>query len=364
MHFALYSHLRRLRLAQLLVNVPRGTIVDMDMNWDELGFDFNPTGGENVRYYYKDGAWGQAHYTTDEYIPVHMSSACLNYGLQAFEGMKAFRGVDGKVRLFRPHAHFNRMSAGARKLCLPMVSEQLFIDSCVDIVRRNLEFLPPYESRAALYVRPVLFGTKPCLTVRAYNEAGFCVFATPVGPYFKEGIHPIDAIINRNQDRSAPLGTGDVKVGGNYASSMLSCQQAHDLGYKAVLYTESIEHRYIEECGAANFIAIKGNHYITPKSPSILPSITNDSLRQIAADKGFIVEQRPIDIAELPTFEECGACGTGAIITPLSNIFDPDTGEKIHYSSTTGPVLLDLYNSLQDIQYGRAEDKHGWIIEI
>ena len=336
----------------------------MDMNWDELGFDFNPTGGENVRYYYKDGAWGQAHYTTDEYIPVHMSSACLNYGLQAFEGMKAFRGVDGKVRLFRPHAHFNRMSAGARKLCLPMVSEQLFIDSCVDIVRKNLEFLPPYESRAALYVRPVLFGTKPCLTVRAYNEAGFCVFATPVGPYFKEGIHPIDAIINRNQDRSAPLGTGDVKVGGNYASSMLSCQQAHDLGYKAVLYTESIEHRYIEECGAANFIAIKGNHYITPKSPSILPSITNDSLRQIAADKGFIVEQRPIDIAELPTFEECGACGTGAIITPLSNIFDPDTGEKIHYSDTTGPVLLDLYNSLQDIQYGRAEDKHGWIIEI
>ena len=364
MHFASYSHQRRLRLAQLLVNVPRGTIVAMDMNWDELGFDFNPTGGENVRYYYKDGAWGQAHYTTDEYIPVHMSSACLNYGLQAFEGMKAFRGVDGKVRLFRPHAHFNRMSAGARKLCLPMVSEQLFIDSCVDIVRRNLEFLPPYESRAALYVRPVLFGTKPCLTVRAYNEAGFCVFATPVGPYFKEGIHPIDAIINRNQDRSAPLGTGDVKVGGNYASSMLSCQQAHDLGYKAVLYTESIEHRYIEECGAANFIAIKGNHYITPKSPSILPSITNDSLRQIAADKGFIVEQRPIDIAELPTFEECGACGTGAIITPLSNIFDPDTGEKIHYSDTTGPVLLDLYNSLQDIQYGRAEDKHGWIIEI
>ena len=136
------------------------------------------------------------------------------------------------------------------------------------------------------------------------------------------------------------------------------------MGYKAVLYTESIEHRYIEECGAANFIAIKDNHYITPKSPSILPSITNDSLRQIAADKGFIVEQRPIDIAELPTFDECGACGTGAIITPLSNIFDPDTGEKIHYSDTTGPVLLDLYNSLQDIQYGRAEDKHGWIVEI
>ena len=336
----------------------------MSFNWDELGFDFNPTGGENVRYYFKDGVWSEPSYTTDEYIPVHMSSACLNYGLQAFEGIKAFRGVDGKVRLFRPHAHYKRMAAGARKLCLPMVSEQMFIDSCVDIVRRNIDFVPPYKSRAALYVRPVLFGTKPCLTVQAYKEAGFCVFATPVGPYFKEGIHPIDAIINRNQDRSAPLGTGDVKVGGNYASSMLSCQEAHDLGYKAVLYTESVYHKYIEECGAANFIAIKDGKYITPQSPSILPSITNASLRQIAEDKGFVVEQRPIALDELPTFEECGACGTGAIITPLGNIFDPETGGTIHYCDETGPVLLDLYHSLQDIQYGRAEDKHEWNVLV
>lgn len=336
----------------------------MELNWEELGFDFNATGGENLRTYFKDGAWSEPIYTTDEYIPVHIASACLNYGLQAFEGLKAFRGVDGKVRLFRPHAHARRMAAGAKKLCLPMVSEEFFVEACVDIVRRNLEFLPPYESRAALYVRPVLFGTKPCLTVQAYNEAGFCLFATPVGPYFKEGIHPINAIVNRNQDRSAPLGTGDVKVGGNYASSMLSCQEAHDLGYKAVLYTECIEHRYIEECGAANFIAIKGKHYITPKSPSILPSITNDSLRQIAADKGFIVEQRPVDIAELPEFDECGACGTGAIITPLGNVYDPETGKTIHYSDQTGPVLLDLYNTLQDIQYGRVEDKYGWCVDV
>ena len=278
--------------------------------------------------------------------------------------MKAFRGVDGKVRLFRPHAHARRMASGARKLCLPMVSEEFFVEACVDIVRRNLDFLPPYESRAALYVRPVLFGTKPCLTVQAYNEAGFCLFATPVGPYFKEGIHPINAIVNRNQDRSAPLGTGDVKVGGNYASSMLSCQQAKNLGYKAVLYTESVEHRYIEECGAANFIAIKGKKYITPKSPSILPSITNYSLRQKDLDKGFEIEQRPIDVAELPTFEECGACGTGAIITPLGNVFDPDTGGTIHYCDETGPVLLDLYNTLQDIQYGRQPDKYGWCVEV
>ena len=336
----------------------------MELNWDELGFDFNPTGGENVRYYFKDGEWSAPTYTTDEYLPVHISSACLNYGLQAFEGLKAFRGVDGKVRLFRPHAHARRMAAGARKLCLPMVSEEKFVEVCVDIVRRNLDFLPPYESRAALYVRPVLFGTKPCLTVRASNEAGFCVFATPAGPYFKEGIHPINAIVNRNQDRSAPLGTGDVKVGGNYASSMLSCEAAHSEGYKAVLYTESIHHRYIEECGAANFIAIKGNRYITPASPSILPSITNDSLRTLAEDKGLIVEHRPVDVAELATFDECGACGTGAIITPLGKVYDPDTDTTYNFGNEVGQTLLDLYHSLQDIQYGRVEDTHNWTVLV
>ena len=334
------------------------------MNWDELSFDFNETGGENLRRYYKEGQWTEAEWTTSEYIPVHMCSSCLNYGLQAFEGIKAFRGADGKVRIFRPYAHAARMASGARKLCLPMVSADEFVEACVEVVRRNLEFLPPYESRAALYVRPVLFGTRPRLTVRPSGEAGFCVFATPVGPYFKEGIHPINAIVNRNQDRSAPLGTGDVKVGGNYASSMLSCEQAHELGYKAVLYTECIEHRYIEECGAANFIAIKGNNYLTPKSPSILPSITNDSLRQIARDKGFVVVERPIDVAELPTFDECGACGTGAIITPLGNVFDPDTGKTIHFCDETGPVLLDLYETFQNIQYGRTEDKYGWCVLV
>ena len=255
-------------------------------------------------------------------------------------------------------------AAGARKLCLPMPSEQMFVEACKEIVRRNIEFLPPYESQAALYVRPVLFGTRPRLTVRPSGEAGFCVFATPVGPYFKEGIRPIDAIVNRNQDRSAPLGTGDVKVGGNYASSMLSYEEAHQMGYSAVLYTESVEHRYIEECGAANFIAIKGKTYVTPASPSILPSITNDSLMQLARDKGFTVEQRKVDVAELSSFDECGACGTGAIITPLGKVYDPDNDTTICFGDEVGEVLLDLYRSLQDVQYGRAEDKHGWCVVV
>ncbi len=336
----------------------------MELNWDSLSFDFNETGGENLRQYYRDGRWSEPEYTTSEYIPVHMCSACLNYGLQAFEGIKAFRGVDGRVRLFRPDAHARRMAAGARKLCLPMPSEQMFVEACKEIVRRNIEFLPPYESQAALYVRPVLFGTRPRLTVRPSGEAGFCVFATPVGPSFKEGIRPIDAIVNRNQDRSAPLGTGDVKVGGNYASSMLSYEEAHQMGYSAVLYTESVEHRYIEECGAANFIAIKGKTYVTPASPSILPSITNDSLMQLARDKGFTVEQRKVDVAELSSFDECGACGTGAIITPLGKVYDPDNDTTICFGDEVGEVLLDLYRSLQDVQYGRAEDKHSWCVVV
>ena len=334
------------------------------MNWSELGFNFNRTGGENARLYYKDGVWSAPEFTTDEYLPIHISAACLHYGLEAFEGLKAFRGVDGKVRLFRPSANAYRMACGARKLCLPEVPEQLFVDTCVEIVRRNMEFVPPYESRAALYLRPLLIGTKPCLGVRSVDEAMFVVFAVPVGPYFKEGIHPINVIVDRRQDRAAPLGTGDVKVGGNYASSMLSFENAHNQGFAAVMYTDSVEHRYIEECGAANFFAIKGDKYITPKSPSILPSITNGSLRILASDMGLIVEERPVDIAELPTFDECGACGTGAIISPIGMVYDLQTGETVHYGSEVGKVSVALYNALKDIQYGRTQDCYGWTLIV
>ena len=334
------------------------------MNWNELGFNYNRTGGENARVCYKDGKWGTPQFTTDEYLPIHMSAACLHYGLEAFEGLKAFRGDDGKIRLFRPKANAFRMACGARKLCLPEVPEKLFVDVCVEVVRRNLEFVPPCGSQAALYLRPLLIGTKPCLGVRSVDEAMFVVFAIPVGPYFKEGIHPINVVIDRRQDRAAPYGTGDVKVGGNYASSMLSFENAHNQGFAAVMYTDAIEHRYIEECGAANFFAIKGDKYITPKSPSILPSITNASLRILAADMGLTVEERPVDLAELPTFDECGACGTGAVISPIGMVYDLQTGETIHYGKEVGVVSLKLYNALKDLQYGRIEDKYGWTLIV
>ena len=333
------------------------------MNWRELGFNYTRT-NENVRIVFRNGAWGEPVYTTDEYIPLHISAACLNYGLECFEGLKAFRGIDGKVRLFRADENARRMQASARKLCLPVPPQELFVAACKEIVRRNIEFVPPYKTGATLYLRPILLGSQPCLGVRAVQEATLIIYASPVGPYFKEGIHPIAVAIDRSQDRSAPRGTGDVKAGGNYASSMLSNERAHDEGYSAVIYSDSVEHRYIEECGAANFFAIKDNRYITPKSPSILPSITNNSLRWLAADMGLVVEERAVELAELPTFDEAASCGTGVAISPIGSITDLQTGERIDYGPQVGKHTLALYNALQDIQYGRTEDKYGWCEEV
>ena len=329
------------------------------MNWKELGFSYVRT-NENVRIEFKNGKWDEPTYTAGEYISLHISAACLNYGLECFEGLKAFHGADGKVRLFRVADNARRMQSSARKLCLPVPPEKLFVEACKEIVRRNIDFVPPYETGATLYLRPILLGSQPCLGVQAVHEAKFIIYASPVGPYFKEGIRPITVAIDRSQDRSAPRGTGDVKAGGNYASSMLSNENAHELGYSAVIYSDSVEHKYIEECGAANFFGIKGNHYITPKSPSILPSITNRSLRQLAADMGMVVEERQVALSELPTFDEAGSCGTGVAISPIGKVVDLQTGEHIDYGTEVGTKTLALYNALQDIQYGRVEDKYGW----
>ncbi len=334
------------------------------MNWNELRFDFNPTGGENVRYYYRNGEWSAPQFTTDETIPVHISSAALNYGISAFEGLKVFRTEEGKIHIFRPLENAHRMQEASRRLCMPEVSDEMFLEACCEVVRRNAEFIPPLGTAAEMYLRPVLFATKPCLTVRAVDEAAFVVFATPVGTYFKEGIHPIKVVIDRSQDRVAPRGTGDVKIAANYAPSILTCERAHRSGYGAVIYTDALTHRYVEECGAANFIALRGNQYITPDSHTVLPSITNNSLCQLAADMGMEVIRRPIAIDELAEFDTVAACGTGAIISPIGTIFDLDTGEKVSYGDEVSPRLLELYHRLLDIQHGRAEDKHGWLYEV
>ena len=295
---------------------------------------------------------------------MHMSSFCLHYGLELFEGLKAFRGADGKVRIFRVADNARRLRTSAERLCLPVPTVEMIVEGCKEVVRRNEAYIPPYGTGASLYLRPVMFGTSVGLGVKPAKEAMLIIYASPVGAYFKEGIKPIKVALDREQDRAAPRGTGDVKVGGNYAASIYSGQHAHELGYSNVLYLDAATHTHIEEFGAANFFGIKDGKYVTPKSPSILPSITNMSLRQLASDLGLSVEEREVPVEELSTFEEVGACGTAAVISPVSKIFDMQTNQVYEYGEEVGPMLMKLFNLLQDIQYGRAEDKHGWCTEV
>ena len=309
-------------------------------DWSALGFDYCKTDW-NVRYSYTDGKWSPMEVTQDEYIKMHMSASCLHYGIELFEGLKAFQ-------------------SSAERLCLPVPSVEMIVDACVEVVKRNERFIPPYGTGASLYLRPVMFGTTVGLGVKPAKEALLIVYCSPVGAYFKGGIKPIRVAVDREQDRAAPRGTGDVKVGGNYAASLLSGEKGHELGYSNIMYLDAAEHKYIEECGAENFFGIKDGKYITPKSPSVLPSITNMSLRQLARDMGLTVEERHIPVEELATFEECGACGTAAVISPIGFVYDMQTKAEYSYGEEVGKTCLELYTRLQDIQYGRAEDKYGW----
>lgn len=329
------------------------------IDWGALGFNYYKT-DFNVRYSFTDGKWGDLEVTDNEYIQMHMSASCLHYGIELFEGLKAFRGIDDKVRLFRVEENAKRLQTSAARLCLPVPSIEMIVKACVEVVKRNEKYIPPYGTGASFYLRPVMFGTTVGLGVKPAKDALLIVYGSPVGAYFKAGIKPILVAIDREQDRAAPRGTGDVKVGGNYASSLFSGEKAHSLGYSNVMYLDAAEHKYIEECGAANFFGIKEGKYITPKSPSVLPSITNKSLRQLAKDMGLAVEERYIPVEELATFDECGACGTAAVISPIGKVFDMQTNAVYEYGSEVGKVSMELYTRLQDIQYGRAEDKHGW----
>lgn len=330
-----------------------------NIDWGGLGFDYLKT-DVNARFSFKDGKWSEMEITGDEYISMHMSSSCLHYGTELFEGLKAFRGIDGKVRLFRVEENAARLRSSAERLCLPVPSVEMIVNACTEVVKRNEKFIPPYGTGASFYLRPVMFGTRVGLGVKPSTEAMLIVFGSPVGAYFKSGIKPMLVAIDREQDRAAPRGTGDVKVGGNYASSLLSGEKCHKLGYANVMYLDAAEHKYIEECGAANFFGIKEGKYITPKSPSVLPSITNKSLRQLAQDMGLVVEERHIPVEELSTFDECGACGTAAVISPIGKVVDMQTNQIYEYSTEVGKTCMELYKRLQDIQYGRTEDKHNW----
>ena len=330
-----------------------------DLDWKSLTFGYLRT-DYNVRCYYRDGKWGEVEVCSDEYLKLHMAATCLHYGQEAFEGLKAYRCPDGKVRIFRAEENAARLQSTARGIVMPEVPTELFVDMVKKVVRLNQEYIPPYESGATLYLRPLLFGITAGVGVRPATEYCFLIFATPVGPYFKGGFSSNPYVIVRDVDRAAPLGTGMFKVGGNYAASLRANKMAHEKGYASEFYLDAKEKKYVDECGAANFFGIKNNTYVTPKSTSILPSITNKSLMQIAEDLGMKVERRPVAEDELDSFEEAGACGTAAVISPISHLDDLETGKVYNFGDKPGPWSTKLYETLRGIQYDTIEDKHGW----
>lgn len=336
-----------------------------DIDWSNLSFGYRPT-DYNVRCYYRDGKWGEIEVCSSEIINIHMAATCLHYGQEAFEGLKAYRGKDGKVRVFRMDENAARLQSTCRGILMPEVPTELFEEMVKKVVRLNQEFIPTYESGATLYVRPLLIGTSAQVGVHPSTEYLFMIFVTPVGPYFKGGFSTNPYVIIREYDRSAPLGTGIYKVGGNYAASLRANKMAHDLGYSCEFYLDAKEKKYMDECGAANFFGIKDNTYVTPKSTSILPSITNKSLMQLAEDMGLKVERRQIPEEELATFEEAGACGTAAVISPISKIDDLETKKSyvISKDGKPGPISTKLYNKLRGIQYGDEEDVHNWVTVV
>ena len=336
-----------------------------EIDWSNLTFGYIKT-DYNIRCKYANGSWGDLEEYTDEYVSLHIAATCLHYGQEAFEGLKAFRGKDNKIRIFRIDENAKRLQSSCEGIAMAEFPLEKFEAAVVKAVKMNERFVPPYESGASLYVRPLLIGTSAQVGVKPATEYEFILFVTPVGPYFKGGFKTTPFVVTREYDRAAPLGTGIYKIGGNYAASLVPGEIAHQKGYSNVFYLDAKEKKYIDECGAANFFGIKNNTYITPKSPSILPSITNKSLMVLAEEIGLKVERRDIPLEELATFEEAGACGTAAVISPIERIDDLDKNKSYVFSKdgSPGPVSEKLYNKLRAIQYGDEPDTHGWVTVV
>ncbi len=349
------------------------------IDWSKLTFHYTET-DYIVRAAYRNGVWEKPYATRDKYMNIHVAATGLQYGQECFEGLKAFRGIDGKVRIFRMEENAHRMQRSAEGLLMTPVPVELFCEAILLALEKNMDFVPPYETGATLYFRPVLVATTPEISVGPGKDGEFIVIPTPIGPYFPNGFKGTPFIVNRHIDRSAPQGTGQWKVGGNYAASFRASEVAHAMGYEC-MFTDAKTHKYIDECTASNFIGIraypqplpkgkgvdargerreaKGWEYLTPRSSAILPSITNDSLMTLAREMGMKVTRRRIRVEELAEMSEAAACGTACVISPITKVLDPDKDVTYHFGEP-GPVLTKLYHALQDIQYGRAEDKHGW----
>ena len=333
-----------------------------NLDWANLDFSYRKTDKRYVANY-RDGAWEEGKLTGDDTVTISECAGVLQYSQSCFEGLKAYTTEDGRIVAFRPDMNAERMERSAKRLEMPVFPKEKFVDAVVRTIKANAAYVPPYGSGATLYVRPYMFGSGPVIGVAPSKEYQFRVFTTPVGPYFKGGIHPLTLCIS-DFDRAAPNGTGHIKAGLNYAMSLHAIVEAHANGYNENMYLDAATRTKVEETGGANIIFVtKDKKVVTPKSSSILPSITRLSLLHIAREYlGLEVEEREVRFSEVKDFAECGLCGTAAVISPVGKIVDH--GKEITMPSgmkDMGPVTKKLYETLTGIQMGRIEAPKGWI---
>ena len=332
------------------------------IDWSNIGFSYMPTDARFVTNY-KDGAWDEGVLTTDPTVSISECACVLQYAQTCFEGLKAYTTEDGRVVCFRPDLNASRMADSCRKLEMPVYPEEKFVEAVEKVVKANLAYVPPFGSGATLYIRPFMFGSNAVIGVKPADEYQFRIFVTPVGPYFKGGAKPITIRVS-DFDRAAPRGTGNIKAGLNYAMSLHAIVDAHANGFDENMYLDPETRTKVEETGGANFIFItKDNKLVTPKSDSILPSITRRSIMYVAEHYlGMQVEHREVFFEEVKDFAECGLCGTAAVISPVGKVVDH--GNEICFPSgmdEMGPVTKKLYDTLTGIQMGHLEAPEGWI---
>ena len=334
------------------------------LDWKNLGFKYLPTNGQ-IQVDFAEGKWGPLKEVREAFVSMHVAANCLHYGQACFEGLKAFTTKAGKIVLFRPDRNAERMQQSADRLLMEAPSKALFIEACRKAVELNREFVPPYGTGASLYLRPLLIGTEPTVGIKASETYSFIVLVTPVGPYYKDGFFPVEALVMDEYDRAAPKGTGRAKMAGNYAASLKPGYEAKKKGFPIVLYSDPKENKYVDEFGTSNFIGITHQgEFKTPDSESILQSITNESLQTLAMDMGLKVKKVPILISSLDQFKEVGACGTAAVITPIYAVQSGDHKFTFGNPNQAGETLKRLFEALQAIQYGDAEDTHGWLLTV
>ena len=336
-----------------------------DIDWSNLGFGYVKTDKRFVANY-KDGAWDNGVITDDDKVVISECAGVLQYSQSCFEGMKAYTTENGHTVIFRPDMNASRMADSCRRLEMPVFPEDKFVEAIAETVRANEDWVPPYGSGASLYIRPYMFGSNPVIGVKPADEYQFRVLTTPVGPYFKGGAKPITIKVS-DFDRAAPHGTGHIKAGLNYAMSLHAIMTAHEEGFAENMYLDPATRTKVEETGGANFIFItKDGKFVTPKSNSILPSITRRSLMVVAKEYlGLEVEEREVLFDEVKDFAECGLCGTAAVISPVGKI--NDHGKEICFPSgmeKMGPTIQKLYDTLTGIQMGKIEAPKGWIYTI